>query len=151
MTKPTKTLSPLSTSIIAAVLAATDKVDSKAIAATLNVKPASVSGALAALKKNEMVSINEKGIIKVLRAGKSVTGALKREPKAGTKIAAAKSLFMSMPGASRKDVLAKMTADLGLSAACAATYYATAKKSLPASDPVAAAIAATDSENEAAA
>lgn len=121
-------LSPLSASIIATVLASTDKVDTKAVAATLNVKPAAVGGALATLKKNEMVAVNDKGFLKVLRKGKSAVGALKRAPKAGTKLAAAKDLFASMPGATRKDVLAAMTTNLGLSAACAATYYAAAKK-----------------------
>jgi hypothetical protein len=100
------------------------------VATTLGTKPSSVSGAMATLKKNEMIKVNSDGTLKVLRAGKSAVGALKREPKAGTKIAKAKDLFVNMPGAARKDVIAAMTEQLGISQACAATYYATAKSTL---------------------
>lgn len=131
--KEVKQLSPLSTSILTAVLAAAtaeapEVLTSKGVAEVLNIKPSSVSGALANLTKNKMVSVDEDGNLKVLRGGKAALGVLKREPKADTKIAKAKELFGNLPGAARKDVMAAMVANIGISTACAATYYATAKK-----------------------
>lgn len=129
-TKKIVKLSPLASSVLTAVLASAGTMKASDVATTLGTKPASVSGAMATLKKNEMIKVNSDGTLKVLRAGKSAVGALKRAPKAGTKIAKAKDLFVSMPGAARKDVIAAMTSQLGISQACAATYYATAKSTL---------------------
>lgn len=46
-----------------------------------------------------------------------------KAPKAPTKADNARSIFDSMPGAARKDVIAAFRTQVGLSDAAAATYY----------------------------
>lgn len=54
--------------------------------------------------------------------------AVEPKVKAPTKMDGARALVAKMTDAARKDVIAAMVADLGISKPCAATYYQSIKK-----------------------
>lgn len=59
----------------------------------------------------------------VVKAPKVAKEPKVKAPKAPTKADNARSIFDSMPGAARKDVIAAFRTQVGLSDAAAATYY----------------------------
>lgn len=50
-----------------------------------------------------------------------------KEPKAPSKMDLARAVFAEMPGASRKDVIARFVAEVGLTEKGASTYYQSIK------------------------
>ena len=100
---------------------------SKEVGERLSVKTVVVTGSLAGLKKNGLVEVKTLGLLSLTEAGKKlvapvevVATTMKRK---GAVKAAAAAIIASMPAASRKDICAKLMADLEMSMAQASTYH----------------------------
>lgn len=118
-------LSTTSKNIMTALL--TGALLSKEVADSLGVKTTVVTGSLAGLKKNGFVEVTDSKL-SLTEAGRKLVAPVVEvvsttlSHKGDKKVAAAR-IIGTMPGASRKDIIARFVADLGMSGAQASTYH----------------------------
>ena len=117
-------LSTTSKNIMTALLAGAAL--SKDIAAKLEVKTVVVTGSLAGLKKNGFVEITDSKL-SLTEAGRKLVAPVEvvatTFSRKGDKKAAAAAIIAAMPGASRKAIMTRLMAEIGMSSTQASTYH----------------------------
>lgn len=118
-------LSTTSKNIMTALLAGSFL--SKEVAAKLNVNTTVVTGSLAGLKKNGFVEITNSKL-SLTAKGRALVAPVSVEAvryvRKGDKKEAASRIINGLgPGATRKDIMARLMSELGMSSAQASTYH----------------------------
>jgi DNA-binding MarR family transcriptional regulator len=118
-------ISATSKNIMSALLAGS--ILSKEVAAKLEVKTVVVTGSLAGLKKNGFVEVLTDGKLHLTDAGRKIVAPVEvvstTFTKKGDKKAAAARIVAAMPGSSRKAIMTRLMAELGMSSTQASTYH----------------------------
>jgi DNA-binding MarR family transcriptional regulator len=100
---------------------------SKEVATKLEVATTVVTGSLAGLKKNGFVEVLADNKLQLTAAGKKLVAPVEVVStvmgRKGDKKAAAAAIVAAMPGASRKDIMARLMNHLGMSSTQASTYH----------------------------
>ena len=107
---------------------------SKVVAEHMDVKVAVVTGNLASLKKNGLVSV-ENGVLSLTKEGKKYAprsmfapSETTRKVRTGTKAEIARTIFENRGDKARKNIINELITQAGLSTAGAATYLQNLKR-----------------------
>lgn len=112
----------------------------EALAKKMRTTVAAVNGSITALKRNEIVQLDDEGTIELLKQPSDITvgAGTERTPRSHSKMAKARTIFnrMHAAGKERHQILPKLVA-LGLTDKGASTYYQTLKTQFDAAPPAA--------------